>query len=177
MWKTPNDPDWGLGVSFLRWTQQRFHGPGIPEPDSVCHLWLNDGDEHSEWFPDIAFDFDTGDLYMAYTGYYGPVDHPWKLYYRRFERAGIYEWTYSDPYLACDPAMNHNAWGPSIDVGWFSETGPFGPAEPYVGIAYTAKWWQNDSSFRVAGNFWPTSAGLGNHCDNDFSFENPHTRT
>ena len=157
--------DWHINLWIVKWTQSNFP---LGNPTSFAIPFFNDSG--NQMFPDIAFDFDSTDLYLAYTAYDSDLDQ-WLIEYRHIYRYSAYQWNAAGPYFACNPNHGQNAWLPRIDVGYLQPSG-YEYAEPFVGIVYTAMNYDDRAHYSVAVNYWAVSDGDANHEYYDTMFYN-----
>jgi hypothetical protein len=149
--------DWDIGVTRIVWASagvfpgtftrydQVFDGVGIN--------WWNEctsGNETDEHWPDISYDPDNGDIYLAYSDFVSglPLSYS-QLKYRRFPRSSGF---WSQEYSA-SPLNSYSATMPRIDVGRMD--GLFGVNDlTCIGITYAAQFCNNHTGYHVHVIYW-----------------------
>jgi len=146
--------DWDIGVTRIVWASAGvFPGTFTRLPDQVfdgagsnwgceCPTGAQETDEHC---PDISYDPDNGDIYLAYSDFVSglPLSYS-QLKYRRFPRSSG---SWSQEYSA-SPLNSYSATMPRIDVGRMD--GLFGVNDlTCIGITYAAQFCNNHTGYHV----------------------------
>ncbi len=134
VWDTDHN-DWDIGFTTFRWELEDFP-IGPPLPTQYSFVWDDTDDDPGneqlgDYTPDIAYDNDTGDMYLVWMRFDPSLEeYPARLYYRWFDR-DTGGWSTAREFYASP----HNQWIPRIDVGF---TNFFGDNRT-VGVVYTSK--------------------------------------
>ncbi|MFH1676273.1 MAG: hypothetical protein ABIC40_04530, partial [bacterium] len=148
MWKDKQEhgSHWSIGVSLTRFDDDDFpdspYSPTTYEFTTTCYQ------------PDIAYDFQTGDLYLTYTkpttGQFG-----YGLCYRRFDRDTC---LWSNENELWEQDLEHNAYTPRIDVGIVTDMDDYYQGDyNMVGIVYSGAGYDGDHDLDLYGVYWETS--------------------
>ncbi|HHE73798.1 MAG TPA: hypothetical protein ENL37_01760 [Desulfobacteraceae bacterium] len=151
------DPVTGIGDPF--WTDNFI----VPDPMEPCH----------DFFPDVAYDPYTSDLYLVWSRQMNYGVHPepdaYRLHYMRFHRNTDMSGQWLGPWQA--QPNSHNGWTPRIDVGTTEEM--FGlPVGVNVVVGYSSQYANDHVGFHLRANGW-IAGDDGDHNTWDLDLQNP----
>jgi len=154
-WWDEQGEDWDLLIERHLYTPDEFANEDWNFPTQQTPAqFVRFNTEENEMAPDIAYDPETGDVYIVYTKEIDPDTS--KVYlrwgYRQYAGNAI-QWTHEQE--AQDDT--HNGTHPRIDIGRVTIF-PFN-YENIVAVAYINN--EDENNFRVHINYWPTSNHSG----------------
>ena len=176
----PNASSWSVGVWFMEWSGDDFENGTMGDPDNEWGVLVPANlnalqlvDRVDVYSQDIAFDPETGDLWLIYASDDHTNGNPIKLKCRKYvEDESAWEWTEDEDYrgYAYDPGIDCSCYYPSVDIGAITLDATFGW---YVAVAFTALNHPSaNATLCLAGNYWLVTE-TGNHEDNDFVTPQP----
>jgi hypothetical protein len=181
--ENPQD-DWDIGVTELRWIEYDDPINNENDYDDVDHFWEKEPSsrqdvifdewtdgiitdmDHDEYNPDIAYDFDNGDIYLVYTNVENNPNHQ-VLKYRYLQRNQAFPAINNENY-AQDDITGHNAFDPCIDIGKITvNNNPLFQDQQTVAIAYTSQFHDpgggRHKGFHVNVSYWPVDYSRVDH--------------
>jgi len=152
--KSGANPTQEIGVTVSLWEDANF-----PEGDpDALSTWNWDISPTEGFEPDIAYDTETGDLYVTYAKMV-VAEHPRRLYYRRYDHGNE---TWSAENCLCSGGNPHDAYNPRIDVGIVTDIDENYSGDcNMVGIAYSGYHFDGDHTNDVCWVYWETSESDG----------------
>jgi hypothetical protein len=159
--------DWEIGLVRMRFSPTNF--PEMPLPYSMETI---PDEDYADIQPDLAYDPNTGDLYVVSTIDYNNGDAD--LYFTWGVRSTYdpteVEW--EESYIAQDPSDESlNSFSARIDIG---EVG-FGDYEEQWMVAFVYTGWNSTIGWQVRLNYWSLDETYDpeNYTPNDFGWDDP----